>query len=133
MMVIVRIPERTAALLSFLAATPALASVALALLTPAWAWLWLALALVAGLAPLMALAWRWRAALSGRWLLALALLAIPLLPLPLGLVSLVLLRSLLPLRLLWRVQPPAARLLPAGYPWADGALLAAVALALFAI
>ena len=135
MTVIARTDKGSAALLSFLVATPALLSVVLALLVPAWTWLWLALALLAGLLPLVALVWHWRNALSrrGRWLMVLLLLIIPLLPLPAGLLLLALLRSLLPLRLSWRMEPPVARLLPAGYPWVDGALLAAIPLALLAI
>lgn len=135
MTVIARTDKGNAALLSFLVATPALLGIVLALLVPAWTWLWLALALLTGLLPLLALMWRWRNTLGKRerWILAMMLLTIPLLPLPVGLMSLALLRMLLPLRFLWRMEPPAAWPLPAGYPWTDGALLAAVALALLAL
>jgi len=130
MTVIARYPARLAAASSLAVATPVLAGVVLALLLPDWAWLWLALVLWAGWLPLVALAWRWRRAWRRPWLVALALLIIPLVSLPLGLLALVLGRVLMPLLLMERLEPPAAQVLPAGFPWVEAALLAAIPLAL---
>ena len=130
MTVIARYPVRLVAVSSLVAATPVLAGVLLALLLPQWAWLWLALALWAGWLPVVTLAWRWRQAWRRPWLVALMVLAVPFLPLPLGLLGLALLRVLLPLLLMGRLEPPAEQMLPSGFPWTDAALLAAVPLAL---
>ena len=130
MTVIARYPARLTAASSLVVATPVLAGVVLALLLPDWAWLWLALVLWAAWLPLLALAWRWRQAWRRPWMVALMLLIVLVVPLPLGLLALALVRVLLPLLLMGRLEPPAARVLPAGFPWMDAALLAAVPLAL---
>ncbi len=117
----------------FLVATPVLASVLLALMAPQWAWLWLALALWSGLAPLLALIWRWWGVWRHPWLVSVLSVLVPFLPLPAGLLLLALLRLVLPLRLAWQLEPPATRLFPAGHPWVEGALLAAVPVAMLAI